>query len=218
MDKTLYIEAGESLTFDVLSGYNFEQVKVFSSLPVWFTNNTDINGFSQQWVISPPIEGTFTYTIGIYEDPDIGYLFYDLTIVVSDVYENIDVCCDNQLNIVWFNRHSGYRNFIFTQRKDYQVRTGDTRTFITDGLLKYSERGRQYNAVIAYATGLSENQIESISTLRYAIQAWVYNPSDRTFDEIILDSGDFDKYSTRKGLKQLQISFRYAKELKVQRQ
>lgn len=216
MDKVLNLESGELSIISINDLYGGDLVKVLSTLPAWFINNTDINGNSLSWNITPPFQSTFIFNVGIFEDPEIGYITYTLTLNVADTFENIDNCCDGQVNIVWFNRIGGYQNYIFTQRKDYGVKLGKEVSFINRDIIKYSERGRIYNSRIVYASGLSENEVDNISTLQYAIQAWEYTGGE--FKPILIDSGDFIKYTTKDGFLELNVSYIYAKSLNVQRQ
>lgn len=215
-NKVLNLEAGELSIIDVNALYGGDAVKVLSTLPAWFVNNTDINGNSLTWNITPSFESTFIFNVGIFEDPDVGYVTYTLTLNVADEFENIDNCCDEQVNIVWFNRIGGYQNYIFTQRKDYGIQSGKDIKFINNDVVRYSERGRVYNSKIVYASGVSENEIDNISTLQYAIQAWEYKGGE--FIPIMIDSGDFTKYTTKDGFLEINVSFVYAKNLNIQRQ
>jgi hypothetical protein len=215
-NKVLNLEAGELTIVDVNALYGGDAVKVLSTLPAWFVNNVDINGNSLTWNINPPFESTFIFNVGIFEDPDVGYVTYTLTLNVADTFENIDNCCDEQVNIVWFNRVGGYQNYIFTQRKDYGVKMGKEISFINNDKIKYGEKGRVYNRKIVYASGISENEMDNISTLPYSIQAWEYK--DGEFTEIYVDSQDLIKYTTKDGFLEVNISFIYSKNLRIQRQ
>lgn len=202
-------------------------VTVISTLPAWFVNNTDLLGYSTFWQITPPIDGTYQYDLEVkvpartQAGQPQQYTTHEavLTLTVQDVFENVDNCCSDQnINIVWLNRQGGRGNFIFTQRKDFTVDIGGSNTFITDDIIKYSEVKGVYDGKTVYCTGLSQTAVDYLDTLRYAIQAWIFNPSNTTFTPILIPKDPFTKYTTKENLYEVVISFIYAKELKIQRQ
>lgn len=218
-NRTINCVETELTEVDLAILYPFNRVKVTSSLPVWFVDNVQF-GYSTTWEITPPIQGTFTYNVDVYaldEPTQLGTGV--ITIIVADKYENVDNCCsDNNINIVWLNRQGGRGNFIFSQRKDTGVNAGETKTFISNGIKKFSQVKNVYDTKIVYCTGLTQTMVDFLDTLRYpAIQAWQFN-SDGTFTEIIIDPTSFQKYTTKGELLEVQLSFQYAKRLKIQGQ
>lgn len=202
-------------------------ITVTSSLPAWFVNNTDLSGYSTFWQITPPIDGIYTYDLELKvpartqagQPQNYTTVQAILTLTVQDIFENVDNCCsDDNINIVWINRQGGRGNFIFNQRKDFTVEIGSTNTFISNNIKRYSEIKGVYNGKIVYCTGLSKTSVDFLDTLRYAIQAWVFNPPDATFTPILLDVNSFTKYTTKENLYEVVLSFIYAEELKIQRQ
>lgn len=199
--------------------YPFNRIKVTSSLPAWFVDNTTF-GYSTTWEITPPINGVYTYNVEAYllDEPTLVGTGV-ITINVADKFENVDNCCsDENVNIVWINRQGGRGNFIFTQRKDFEVKVGKDSTFITNDIIKRSEIKGVYDGKVVYCTGLTKTMVDFLDTLRYSIQAWQFNESDNTFTEILLDINSFSKYNTKENMYEVVISFIYAKQLNIQSQ
>lgn len=195
---------------------NGEEIVITSTLPAWITNNT-INYKTQTWDITAPTINTYYY----FGDVSLRNEYKGAAIitveVVESLYEEIDNCCsDENVNIVWLNRQGGRGNFIFTQRKDFNVEIGKTNTYQSYDIKRYSEIKNVYNGCKVYATGLSLNQIDFLDTLRYSIQAWVY--VNETFIPILLDIGSFEKYNTKENMYEVSLSFIYAERLNIQRQ
>lgn len=218
-DRNISIEFGTTIEVDMAELYPGVDVAVTSSLPAWFTNNTFL-GYSTYWTITPPTIGTFTYNVNIYNDDEPTLIGTGvITLTVADIYENIDNCCsDSNINIVWLNRQGGRGNYIFTQRKDTNVKIGEEKTYKVNGVIKRSEVRNVYDGKIVYSTGLSQNQVDFLDTLRYAIQAWEFHSDTLEFVPILLDINSFTKYSTKENMYELNISYIYAEELKIQNQ
>lgn len=208
---------------------NGEKIKVTSTLPAWFLNTT-VDNYSSYFTIQPPSTGVFTYNLEIYTTVKIfngTSWVYDyprllgvatLTIIVVDsLFEEIDNCCsDDNVNIVWLNRQGGRGNFIFSQRRDYNVEVGKKNTYITNDIKKYAEIKNVYNGMKVYATGLTLNQIDFLDTLRYSIQAWMFK--NNNFIPILLDVDSFEKYNTKENMYEISLSFIFAEQLNIQRQ
>ena len=199
---------------------NGEQLQITSSLPAWITNNT-INSFTQFWSLAPTSINTYNYYADVYlrEGQFNQYKGIALitVIVVESLFEEIDNCCsDENVNIVWLNRQGGRGNFIFTQRKDFNVEVGKKSTYITNDIKRYSEIKNVHNGFKVYATGISKNQIDFLDTLRYSIQCWLY--INDSFIPLILDVGSFEKYNTKENMYEIAMNFLYAERLNIQRQ
>ena len=218
-NRTITIPENELTTVDMLILFPYNNIVVTSSLPVWFVDYTNVQGYSSYWEITPPLQGTYTYTVDIYLQDEPTLLGTGtITLIVQDIYENVDNCCsDENINIVWLNRQGGRGNFIFTQRRDYSVEVGKTNTFITNDIKKYSEIRNVFNGLTVYSTGITQTMVDYLDTLRYSIQAWQFN-SDNTFTPILLDVGSFNKYNTKENMYDVNISFVYATRLPIQSQ
>lgn len=208
---------------------NNELIDITSTLPYWITNN-ELNNYTQFWNINAPTVNTYNYYANVYR---IRKYFNGVTwvysspfflgtatitvIVVDELYEIIDNCCsDENINIVWLNRQGGRGNYIFSQRKDFNVEVGKKNNYIKNDIKKYSEIKNVYNGMKVYATGLTLNQIDFLDTLRYSIQAWVY--VNQIFIPIFLDIDSFEKYNTKENMYEISLSFIFAEQLNIQRQ
>lgn len=219
-DKTILLTEGELTTVGLNVLFPNNNIKVTSTLPAWFVDNTNVQDYSTSWDITPPLDGTYTYNIDVYltDEPTLTGTGV-ITLIVADLYTQTDNCCDDgNVNLVWFNRQGGWQNYIFTQRKDTAVEVGSAKTFINGGIIKYSDRGRVYNSKRVYATGITLNEIDYLDTLRYCIQAYEFVPSTLEFKPILLDSNDFDKYNTKENMYEVVLSYKYARQLDIQKQ
>jgi hypothetical protein len=195
---------------------NGEQIIITSSLPAWITNNT-INSKTQTWDITAPSVNTYYYYGNVYLRNEFKGTAIITLQVVESLYEEIDNCCsDENVNIVWLNRQGGRGNFIFSQRKDFNVEVGKKSTYITNDIKRYSEIKNVHNGFKVYATGISKNQIDFLDTLRYSIQCWQF--INGVFIPLILDIGSFEKYNTKENMYEISMNFLYAERLNIQRQ
>lgn len=220
-DRTIYVNELILSEVDALLLWNFPKIKVkVNNNPAWFIENTDINGYSTYFEITAPANGTYTYPlVEVWNVATNTFIeFATLTIIAADTFNDIDICCDTQHNIVWFNRQGGWQNYIFTQRVDTEVEVGKATTFINNGIVKYSDRGRVYNAVTLYATGITKTEIDYLDTLRYSIQAYEFDKDTLTFIPILVESNSFNKYNTKENMYEVNISFKYATQLDIQKQ
>jgi hypothetical protein len=195
---------------------NGEEIIITSTLPAWITNNT-INSKTQTWDITAPSINTYYYYGNVYlRNAFKGTATITLQVVES-LYEEIDNCCsDENVNIVWLNRQGGRGNYIFTQRKDFNVEIGKTNTYLSYDIKRYSEIKNVHNGFKVYATGLTINQIDFLDTLRYSIQCWQF--INDTFIPLVLDIGSFEKYNTKENMYEVSMNFIYAERLNIQRQ
>lgn len=195
---------------------NGEQLIINSTLPAWITNNT-IGLYTQTWSLAPTSTGTFYYNASAYLRNTFEGDAAITVIVVDSLFEEIDNCCsDENVNIVWLNRQGGRGNFIFTQRKDFNVEIGKKSTYLTNDIKRYSEIKNVHNGFKVYSTGLTLNQIDFLDTLRYSIQCWQF--VNGVFIPLILDIGSFEKYNTKENMYEISMNFLYAERLNIQRQ
>jgi hypothetical protein len=131
-----------------------------------------------------------------------------------------DNCCDNQCNIAWLNLQGGWQNYIFTGIKTFEVDQDNGNTFKTlNKTIKWSERKEVYNAVVCTTGNIPKAHVDYLDSLRYSIQAFLYNSTTNAFDiPILIDSDSFVKYTSRQKLFDVSIRFLKAKEIQVQRQ
>lgn len=215
---------------------NDELFVLTSTLPAWITNNVDNQNQTTFWSVNPPAVGTYTFYGDIFQIKLVKPSYIEtllnprplktrvfqgnatITLVVVDsLYEEIDNCCsDENVNIVWLNRQGGRGNFIFTQRKDFNIDIGKKNDYISNDTRKYSEIKDVYNGFSVYATGITKNQLIFLDTLRYSIQCWEFK--DNGFIPLYLDIKSFEKYNTKENMYEVKLDFIYAKRINIQRQ
>ena len=156
---------------------------------------------------------TFTFTI----DDVLYTVVINVNNCLTDFYDN---CCDNQCNIVWLNRQGGWQNYIFTGIKTFEVRQDDGNTFKTfQKVLKWTNRSEVYEGMVCTTGNIPKAHVDYLDSLRYAIQAYLFNPTTNAWDiPIVVDSESFTKYTTRDKLFDISIAFAKATELVIQSQ
>jgi hypothetical protein len=136
---------------------------------------------------------------------------------LTEFYDN---CCDNQCNIAWLNPQGGWQNYIFTGIKTFEVQQDNGNTFKTSNkTIKWSERKEVYEATICTTGNIPKSHVDYLDSLRYSVQAFLFNPATSAFDiPILVDSESFTKYTSRQKLFDISIRFLKAKEIQVQTQ
>ena len=71
---------------------------------------------------------------------------------------------------------------------------------------------------MVYKTGLSNDEVDLIESLRYSIQAWEYSPDTDVSTPIMIDSESFNKYSTKMKMNEVRLRYRIATYKEVQSQ
>jgi hypothetical protein len=129
-------------------------------------------------------------------------------------------CCDNDINIGWFNRLGGWQNYIFSGVKTFEVQIDDTKTFKSfERVKKFSEITGVYEGEIVTTGNIPKAHADYLDSLRYSIQAYVYNEETSAWDlPILVDVESWVKYSSRDKLFDVRIRFIYATEKIIQSQ
>lgn len=187
----------------------------------WFDDITNpLLGNLIGWRFTAPLVAG-TYTVTFTELADGETINWEVQIIVSatcttSTYEN---CCANQYNLVWLNREGGYQNYIFTGVREFQVDIDDAKTFVTsDYIKKFSQVTGVYDAVIATTGDIPRSHVEMLASLQYAVQAWIYDETEQTYTEILLDKANFSKRKTTDKFFDVRVRFILAKELLIQSQ
>lgn len=184
------------------------------SLPAWITWGSGILNFN------PTSTGIFYIDFTI----DGGTTWEVMTItVLSSLTEPVINCIDdNNINILWRTREGGIASFNFDQRKNYSFDSGKANTFDNNNIVKYFDKGKSFDRVNVYKTGIDEDTIKYLKSLRQSIQAWIheYKPlttngtSVDVLTPILVDSDSFDLFNTKDSFYEIQLSFSYANVLK----
>jgi hypothetical protein len=195
--------------------FNFLNVPAFVTLASGSAPNTYTG-----WQINGKTTSG-TYSFSFQENTLTGNRNWTVIIEVGAcgtvVYDN---CCTNQYNIAWLNRQGGWQNYIFTGIKTFEVRQDDGDTFKTyEKVIKWANKKEVYNGVILTTGNTPKSHVDYLDSLRYSIQAYLYNDLTDAWDiEILIDSDSFVKYTSRQKLFDNTISFIYANELVIQSQ
>ena len=163
--------------------------------------------------------GTYSYyfSTGLASPPTEDALL--IIEVVDSLTESLTTCTGTgDATLVWINRQGGRSSYTFNQRKDYEFRIGSPNTFDNNGTIKYTYKGKNFYAWTVYKTGITENEMTLITSLRSCIQAWFYDSSNDISTPIIIDNTSFKIGSTKEKLKEVSFSFRFADYQEIQSQ
>ena len=216
--KTFNLCVGEQAV-ELFPDFNPEILEYgnFVGLPEWVTltySGLYVNGF----IINPPTEGSYSFT---FETEGEETIEYEVDINISNCNQvAYDNCCDNQCNIMWLNPQGGWQNYIFTGIKTFEVEQDNGNTFKTvSKVIKYTEKKEVYNAMICTTGNIPKSHVDYLDSLRYSIQAYLFNSNTNTWDiPILLDSESFTKYTSRDKLFDVAVRLLFAKEIQIQRQ
>jgi hypothetical protein len=120
--------------------------------------------------------------------------------------------------LVWINREGGRSSYTFDQRKDFNEIIGESKTFDNNGSIKYINRGKNFDYITVYKTGISNTEVDLIESLRYSIQAWEFDVNTNTAIPIVLDSNSFSKYNTKNRMNEINLKYRIATYKLIQNQ
>lgn len=168
---------------------------------------------------APMVDGTYTVTFTELVDGEVVNWSIQIIVTIPCTSQVFDNCCTNQYNLVWINREGGWMNYIFTGVREFTVDVGDAKTFITsDYIQKYSEVSGVYDGVIATTGDIPQSHVDVLASLQYSIQVYLYDESEDTFTEILLDKKNFVKRKSTDKFFDVRIRFIYAEELLIQGQ
>jgi hypothetical protein len=196
--------------------FNNGQLYPLSAYPAWLTD-FGIYPINLLQATSPPV-GTYTITFTKGGSPPT----LDATLiieVVPSLADSLTTCNkEGSICLVWITREGGRASYIFDQRKDTGGTLGESQTFDNSGKLKWLNRGKNYINKSIFKTGLSRNEVDLIESLRYSIQSWEYDLSTDTSTEIIITPENYNKYTTKDKLTEINIKYRIAEYKEVQNQ
>lgn len=206
-------------TFETGSLFSGMRLYELTTLPAWITKG----GFNP-WISfisvnsTTPSVGEYTYYFTLSGSPSIADACLIVEIVSTASITNVDNCTNPlNKNLVWITREGGKASYIFDQRKNFSVKAGDSKTFETaNNELKYINRGKVFDNVTVYKSGLTQNEIDYLSSLRNSIQAWEYNETTGELIPIVLKEDDYDTYNTKTNFYELSITYSYAKYKQIQ--
>lgn len=128
------------------------------------------------------------------------------------VYDN---CCDDEYNIIWLTRQGGYANYLFSGKRTFNVRIGDTPTYKDSGLIISNSRVDDvYSGRIISTSNIPQSHSDYIDSLKYSIKAW-HRTSEGDLD-ILVDKGNFTRYTSDQKFYDVSLQFIYAEQLLIQ--
>jgi hypothetical protein len=120
--------------------------------------------------------------------------------------------------IIWINREGGRSSYTFDERKNYDGLIGANKQFDNGTELKYINRGKNFDYTTVYKSGISDDEVDLIESLRYSIQAWEFDINTNTATPIILDSDNYSKYNTKSNYNDVILKYRKSKYKIIQSQ
>jgi hypothetical protein len=205
-----------TLPFDITSTFNKLKLYDISSLPAWIVPT--YSPFITRLTLNPTVTGTYTYYFTESSSPPTTDACLILE-VVDSLTELAETCSStNNITLVWITREGGMATYIFDQRKDFKGIVGETETFDNNGTLKYFKRGKNFTYKQVYKTGLTNNEVDLLESLRYSIQAWEHNPTTGVNTPILLDSNNYDLYAEKGQLNKVTLKYRIAEYKEIQSQ
>lgn len=202
---------------DFNSFYNLE-LQEYSPLPSWIVPDNFGRSYIVTLTFTPTVLGTYTYYFTEGGSPPT--LDACLIVEVVDSLTDSITTCNNSdtITLVWITREGGRASYMFDQRKDFKGIVGDVKTFDNNGTVKYINRGKNFLYKVIYKTGISDNEVDLLESLRYSIQAWEYNATTDVSIPILLDSNSYDLYSTKTQLNEVNLKYRIATYKEIQNQ
>lgn len=193
------------------------QLNTVTSLPAWIVPSISVT-YIDYLTLTPTVTGTYTYYFTLGGSPPT--LDACLIVEVVDSLTDSITTCNNSdtITLVWITREGGRATYLFDQRKDFKGIVGDFKTFDNNGTIKYINRGKNFVYKTVYKTGISDEEVDLLESLRYSIQAWEYNSTTDVSTPILLDSNSYDLYSTKTQLNEVNLKYRIATYKEIQNQ
>lgn len=193
------------------------QLNTVTSLPAWIVPSISVT-YIDYLTLTPTVTGTYTYYFTEGGSPPT--LDACLIVEVVDSLTDSITTCNNSdtITLVWITREGGRATYLFDQRKDFKGIVGDFKTFDNNGTIKYINRGKNFVYKVVYKTGITDDEVDLLESLRYSIQAWEYNATTDVSTPILLDSNSYDLYSTKTQLNEVNLKYRIATYKEIQNQ
>lgn len=200
----------------IFSGLKLYQ---YSFLPAWIVE-AGFQPYIELLVMSPTVTvtGTFTYYFTLSTSPAAQDACLIIEVVDSLTDSTESCSTDASICLVWLNREGGRSSFIFDQRKDFKGVIGEAKKFDTNGVQKYISKGKNFLLKTVYKDALTNNEVDYLESLRWAIQAWEYNNTTGVSTPILIDTANYDLYSTKEKFNKIVLSYRMAAYKEIQNQ
>lgn len=129
-------------------------------------------------------------------------------------------CCDNVYNIAWLTPEGGWANYLFIGKATKGLDQDKGRDFKdNNNVLKWSEAQNVYDTIIVGTGHIPQAHVDFTKSLRYAIQAYLYDSSTGTWSiPIVINRDNFTLYRRGDKFFEWTLEFKYATEIIVQTQ
>lgn len=203
----------------VESGYYY----VFTNAPAWFQPVEFLGVISGAFFFYPPgPTGAFVIDVAKHLSADDSLVDSGIVTitVTSCVEEYAPRCCDNVYNIGWLSPEGGWKNYFFIGKATTGVDQDKGSDYKdADNTLKWSQVENVYDTVIVGTSLIPKDHVDYTKSLRYAIQAYIYDTSTGTWSiPIVINRDSFQLYRRGDKLFEFSLEFKYAVELVVQTQ
>lgn len=153
---------------------------------------------------------SFDFSVGVTE-------LFTLSVCVTPIGEIVRVCPD-ALNFAWLNQLGGFSSMSldcrFTNGREFG---GDSLTVGADNVLKRVEFTDVFDTVEVRGGVLSKNELDLLTSMRSAIQVYLYNQETQAWDiPIVLDRQSFQTYGNKFNQSETRFSFRFRKARRVE--
>ena len=157
------------------------------------------------------VVGCFSYAFSL------GGALFTLGICVTPISEILEVCKANVLNFAWLNQRGGFSSFALEARYLNGREFGQDSTVVDQtGTLKRVEFRDVYDTVQLSGGVLTKNQLDFLTSLRSAIQVYLYDNETAAFDiPIVIDRSSFQTYGNRFNQSETRFSFRFRRSLQI---
>jgi len=140
------------------------------------------------------------------------------TTTINPYPYNMIIFSEKVCTLVWINQAGGRSTFLFNQRMDKSVEGGDALIAENGGINKYFTKGKYKDGRTVYCTGISDDELLTVASLKKSIQAWEYFPQTDTYLPIIIDKESFNTVSTKNRFNSVTVNYKYAKYTLIQNQ
>lgn len=130
-------------------------------------------------------------------------------------------CPYEPIGIVWINQTGGRQSYWFNSPKTFSIDQNDSEQFInSSNELRYFNRGRVEDMIFVNEDYIPESHLPALTSLKNSIQVWACTDMEdaATYKSIILDEGSFEIRKTNSRFFAMDFTFKYSKQIKIQRQ
>lgn len=130
--------------------------------------------------------------------------------------QDID-CCDDNVTIKWLGREGAIKQWSFPGVREFDMKVGDAITFKNNSRqLQYAERKDIYTGKRITTGSITQEQVDFLDEVKYAIQVWEYDGTD--YIPIVLSNDSFFKYKSTDKFFDISLQYVISEEIIMQSQ